>query len=240
MIRLLVGLAAALLPATVAAQAPQCLIPSQIAAPRVEPIPEGERRIAPITHYQLALSWSPEFCRTRRGDREHRLQCGGIANGGAARFGFVLHGLWPETDGPRWPQWCRPVPALSRAIVREHLCAMPSVQLVQHEWAKHGSCMTRDPQRYLRASTILYRAVRYPDMDALSRDRTLTVGAFARAFAAANRGLEPEMIRVQRNDRGWLTEVRLCLADNFRPMRCPAFHRAAPDNARLSIWRGRG
>ncbi|MGP1282903.1 MAG: ribonuclease T2 family protein [Parasphingopyxis sp.] len=228
-----------LAPSILHAQARECRIPDRIAAPRAVPVPPGERRTAPVTNYLLALSWSPEFCRTRGRDPAHRLQCGGIADGGAGRFGFILHGLWPETNGPRWPQWCRPVPALSRAAVRPHLCTTPSVRLIQREWAKHGSCMTRDPGRYLRAGSILYRAVRYPDMDALSR-RNQTVRQFAQAFAAANRGVSPDMVRVQSNGRGWLTEVRICLGRDFRPRRCPAWQRGARPNERLRIWRGRG
>lgn len=239
MMRWAAALALLAMPAMLHAQARECRIPDRIAAPRAESIPPGARRIAPVTDYILALSWSPEFCRTRGRDPAHRLQCGGIANGGAGRFGFILHGLWPETRGPRWPQWCRPVSALPRRLVREHLCTTPSVRLIQHEWAKHGSCMTRDPGRYLRAGTILYRAVRYPDMDALSR-RDLTVGQFTRAFAAANRGVSADMLRVGINDRGWLTEVRICLGANFRPIRCGASRRGARTSARVRIWRGRG
>ena len=236
--RWLAAIALLSLPSMLHAQARECRIPERIAAPRAVSIPAGEARNAPVTRHVLALSWSPEFCRTRRGDPGHRMQCGGIANGGAGQFGFILHGLWPETNGPRWPQWCRPVTALSPRLVRQHLCTTPSVRLIQREWAKHGSCMTRDPGRYLRAGTILYRAVRYPDMDALSR-RNLTVRQFAEAFAAANRGVSADMVRVQSNGRGWLTEVRLCLARDFRPQRCPARQRGARPNERLRIWRGR-
>lgn len=235
--RWLAALALLAMPAMLSAQARECRIPDRIAAPRAESIPQGARRTGPVTDYLLALSWSPEFCRTRSRDPAHRMQCSGIANGGAGRFGFILHGLWPETNGPRWPQWCRPVSPLPRRLVREHLCTTPSVQLIQHEWAKHGSCMTRDPGRYLRAGTILYRAVRYPDMDALSR-RALTVGQFTTAFAAANRGVSADMLRVGINERGWLTEVRMCLGRDFRPARCSAARRGAPANARLRIWRG--
>ncbi|QLC24672.1 ribonuclease T [Parasphingopyxis algicola] len=232
------ALALLVLPSILHAQARECRIPDRIAAPRAVSIPPGERRTAPVTNHLLALSWSPEFCRTRGRDPAHRLQCGGIADGGAGQFGFILHGLWPETNGPRWPQWCRPVPALSRATVREHLCTTPSVRLIQREWAKHGSCMTRDPRRYLRAGSILYRAVRYPDMNTLSR-RNLTVRQFAQAFAAANRGVSPDMVSVQSNGRGWLTEVRICLGRDFRPRRCPRWQRGARPNERLRIWRGR-
>lgn len=225
------------LPGLAHAQVRECRIPDRIAAPRAESARPGERRIVPVTNHLLALSWSPEFCRTRGRDPAHRMQCGGLANGGAGRFGFILHGLWPETNGPRWPQWCRPVGALPRTLVRDHLCTTPSVRLIQHQWAKHGSCMTRDPGRYLRAGSILYRAVRYPDMDRLSRGR-LTVAQFARAFAAANRGVSTDMISVRSNRRGWLTEVRICLARDFRPQPCRTWQRGARPNETLRIWRG--
>jgi ribonuclease T2 len=229
------GLALLVLPSMLHAQARECRIPDRVSTPRAVSIPQGERRTAPVTNYLLTLSWSPEFCRTRGRDPAHRLQCGGIANGGAGQFGFILHGLWPEGDGP---QWCRPVTALPRPLIREHLCTTPSVQLIQREWAKHGSCMTRDPGRYLRAGSILYRAVRYPDMNALSQG-SLTVGQFARAFAVANRGVSPDMVRIGTNDRGWLTEVRVCLGRDFRPIRCGRSRRGTPDRNRLRIWRGR-
>lgn len=217
------------------AQAYQCRMPARISVPVTAP--DGPVRRLPVTGYTLALSWSPEFCRNRQREARHRLQCGGIGNGGAGRFGFVLHGLWPDGRGSRWPQWCRPARVLPRSLVREHLCTTPSVQLIQHQWAKHGICATRDPARYLRAASTMYRAVAYPDMNSLSR-RNLTVRQFAEALAARNRGLSADTIRVQTNEHGWLTEVRICLGRNFRPRRCPNHARGARPRSRISIWRG--
>lgn len=232
------ALAALLFPTPIGAQALQCRVPETVPQPRAEYAPQ-ERRVTPVAGYTLALSWSPEFCRTRLRDRAHRLQCGGLDNGGAGRFGFILHGLWPESDDARWPQWCRRVPALSRERLRPFLCTTPSTRLLQHQWAKHGSCMTRSPRFYLRAGRRLFRAVRYPDMNALSRNRNLTAGQFARAFAAANRRMSADMLQIVTNDRGWLTEVRICLGRDFRMRRCPAWQRGTAARSRLAIWRGR-
>lgn len=225
------------IPTALHAQARGCRVPDRIEAARSVPIPQGQRRVLPIEGYTLALSWSPEFCRTRQRDSDHRLQCGGRANGGAGRFGFILHGLWPEAHGRQWPQYCRPTRPLPRALVRRHLCETPSVDLLQHEWARHGSCATRDPARFLRAGSIMYRAVRYPDMNRLSRS-PLTVRQFETAFAARNRGVSPAMLTVDVNARGWLTEVRICLGRNFRPRNCPPHVRGASDGTRMQIWRG--
>ena len=215
------------------AQAPSCRLPGTIepARPIAPPADEAPRR-GPVAGYLLALSWSPEYCRTRTRDPDDRLQCGS-----GNRFGFILHGLWPEGDGPAAPRWCRPAEALPPALVKQHLCATPSVALLQREWAKHGTCASRSAAGYLKAGSLLYGAVRYPDMDGMSRQR-LTVGEFRRAFARANRGIAPDMLAIDTNPRGWLTEVRLCLDDRMRPRACPRHVRDARDDRPIRIWRG--
>lgn len=219
------------LPGVAAAQAPRCAVPRVL--PRQSVVGEGERRhVIPVAGYTLALSWSPEYCRDEGDRRDARLQCGGAMGS----FGFILHGLWPEGARPgSWPQWCRPPQLVPEKVVRETLCAMPSVRLIQHEWEKHGSCGFANADSYFRAARILYGAVRYPDMDRLSR-RQLDVDAFARSFAAANR-IDPRGVRVQTNRRGWLEEVWLCLDRRFRPQACPGGRNDGDVDVR--IWRGR-
>lgn len=204
-------------PAALAAQAYQCRIPERISRPAAEgPSVREPRRIVPIGGYTLALIWSPESCRGRSGTVD-----GAIACGGGNRFGFTLHGLWPDGRGATWPQYCAPAPLLSERVVRQNLCATPSVQLLQHEYAKHGTCMGVPPAAYFARATGLYRAVRYPDMAALAARRNLTAGQFAAAFARANPGMTADMVRLSLNRRGWLKEVWLCLDTTFRPRRCP-------------------
>lgn len=219
-----------LAPAVATAQARQCAVPD-----RLPPAPAaqiGERRIVPIVRYTLALSWSPEHCRDARGDPADSFQCGR-----PGRFGFVLHGLWPDGPGTRWPQYCRPAARVPEVEVRRMLCTTPSAKLIEHEWQRHGTCLTRDPARYFRLARGLFNGIRYPDMDALSRRRDLTAGQFARAFAAANPGMTPAMLRVKADRKGWLDEVHLCLGLTGRPRDCrPEDERAAP-GSRLRIWR---
>lgn len=229
--------AAVLMPvlsAPAVAQSYQCRAPtiSQPTAPARKPADEP-RRVTPVTGYTLAMSWSPEFCRLRKDDRRHKTQC----SGDDGSFGFILHGLWPDGQGTSYPQWCRATKPLPPAVVRRNFCMMPSPRLMASEWAKHGTCMTEQPETYFRVSQIMFGAVDFPDMDRLSR-KPLTAGALRNAFAAANEGVRPEMIRLKINRRGWLEEVRLCLAKNFRPRRCPAHMRAARDDKPVKIWRG--
>ena len=77
------------------------------------------------------------------------------------------------------------------------MCATPSAQLIQHEWAKHGTCTGLNPADYFGKSGGLYARLRYPDMNALSRG-PLTVGQFTAAFAAANPGKALPLVDAQK------------------------------------------
>ncbi len=224
----------------VLAQAWQCRPPANLPRPVIEPQPAGEIRRTAVASYILALSWSPEYCRARGRDPDMALQC----DGKIGDFGFILHGLWPEAKGPDYPQWCRKADLLPRKVVADNICMTPSVQLLQHEWAKHGTCMARRPETYFAAAKLLFEAIDFPDMDRLSRqggkpgEAPLNAAGLAAAFASFNEGLPANAIRVKTNERGWLQEVRICLDKKFRPQACPGFVRGAPDKAEVKIWRG--
>ena len=221
------------MPGTALAQSAQCSPPAQIARPDLEgPTAKEPKRVLPIGSYTLAISWTPQYCSTAR-DRGS-LQCGG-RNG---KFGFTLHGLWPDGVGKEWPQYCRPTDLVPRDVVRDNLCATPSVQLIQHEWAKHGTCMTTKPELYFNLSRAFYQSLRYPDMAALAQRKTLTVAQFAAAFAAANKRLEPEMLRVTTVRGNWLSEVWICMDRAMEYTRCPAHQGGAPGPSYLRIEPG--
>jgi ribonuclease T2 len=127
---------------------------------------------------------------------------------------------------------------LPEPVIRENLCATPDIQLLQHEWAKHGTCMGNiTPAAYFRRATKLYEGIRYPDMDRLSR-RDLTVAGYSRAFADANPGMRPDMIKLNLNRNGWLEEVWLCLDTDFRRARCKPADGSPRGKDRVRIWRG--
>ncbi len=226
---------AAMTPVAASAQALSCLVPAAVLRPRPDLPSAGQpRRVVPIGGYTLAITWAPQYCR-QNGDRDSaRFQCGA-----GNRFGFTLHGLWPDGVGKDWPQYCKATPLLPRAVIAANLCETPSAQLMQHEWAKHGTCMAGyTPARYFRQSTMLYRRLRYPDMDALSR-QSLTAGRLAAAIAGANPGITPAMMRITADRQGWLDEVWLCLDEAFGYARCPAHQGGLADGAAVKIWRGR-
>ncbi len=211
--RLALSLAAAALIAPVAsAQGPQRLHAEL-------PSTEQPARNVPTRSYTLSLIWTPERCYAQRGQpRGNDAECATPA----VRSGFTLHGLWPDGDGPnRWPQYCRPVGILNDQQIRAGTAVTPSPQLLQHEWAKHGSCMFDDPVRYFMEEARIYAMIRTPDMASLAHRRRLAAGQFQSAFAAVNPGMTPDMIRLNVNKRGWLEEVWICLGLDKRPRACP-------------------
>lgn len=221
------------IPAHAQKDGPSCTIPERLPEARRESPPAGEVVNIRPTQNLLALSWSPEFCK-RNGDKaEHRLQC----SGEAGKFGFILHGLWPDVAGKRDPAYCRPAKALPKSLIRQHFCMTPSPDLLQHEWAKHGTCATDNPERYFKAASLLYSALKFPDMDYLSR-RRVTVSSLTAAFASRNPGLRPNMIAVKMDNQGWLQDVRLCLDANMRPKPCSPEDRGAKPTRFVKIWRG--
>ena len=221
------------------AQAWQCRPTKFLPRPALELPEPGQVRRTPIDGYVLALSWSREYCRGRERDPAMRFQC----SGDIGDFGFVLHGLWPEAKGPDYPQYCRSVGVLSRKVVTDNICMTPSPQLIQHEWAKHGTCMAKTPEAYFGAAKLLFGAVQFPDMDRLSRQvergTPLTAGGLAAAFAELNDGLPANAVKVKTNNKGWLQEIRICLGKDLKPRRCPTVVQGLSDKAAVKVWRGR-
>lgn len=224
------GILLALSPLSAFAQSSgQCRLPPSLVTPRAErpDSPEDVRRVA-IGGYTLALSWSPEYCASR-------FPGGGFQCSGGNRFGFVLHGLWPEGKGQNWPQWCAPVAPIPHEVLRENLCTIPGERLMQHEWAKHGSCVAKTPKAFFDRARGLYQRLRFPDMNWLAGRYRVTAGDVAGAFARANPGMRIDMLRVQATRIGALSEIQICLDTAFQPARCPAGKPGLSANARVRV-----
>ena len=221
-------------PGVASAQSYQCAVPASVPRPHPDLASASQpQRLRPIGSYTLALTWAPEYCHGNARDASARFECKS-----GNRFGFTLHGLWPDGVGKEWPQYCTTTALLPPALIKRHLCSTPSAQLLQHEWAKHGTCMGTKPDAYFAKSTGLYGKLRYPDMDALSR-KPLNVAQLRDALAAANPGLPASAVRVTINARGWLDELWLCLDKSFAYNRCEAGSGGAADTTRVKVWRGK-
>lgn len=189
-------------------------------------------RNVPTTGYTLSLSWAPEYCQAHRDRATSEREC----SDRTIRSGFVLHGLWPDGDGfNRWPQYCHPVAILNDAQIQAGIGATPSPQLLQHEWAKHGSCMTDDPVAFFTEETRIYRTIHAPDMVALAKRRGMSASDVQQAIAAANPGMTANMMRLNVNKKGWLEEVWFCLGKDRRPRPCPASQGSAKPGQSVRI-----
>jgi ribonuclease T2 len=217
------------------AQGWQCRAPAALPRPQIEQVSRSQIRRTPVAGYTLALSWSREYCKGRAGKG---MQC----DGRIGDFGFILHGLWPEGRGRDYPQYCRSASVLPRGVLSQNICMSPDVQLLQHSWTKHGTCMTRRPETYFKAARVMFGAIEFPDMDRLSRQykdgAPLTIGELAKAFSGINDGLPANALSIKTNRKGWLQEVRICLGKNFKPRSCPVHMKSARDTAQVKIWRG--
>ncbi|MHA6332318.1 ribonuclease T2 family protein [Qipengyuania sp. CAU 1752] len=214
-----------------AAQSYQCRVPQNLLVPEARQ--DAPARRLPVTGYTLTMSWSPEFCRSRQSSSAHRTQCSG-RNG---RFGMIVHGLWPE-GRTIWPQYCPTGRRVSVPEAKRNLCMMPSPRLMAHQWRKHGSCMARDPNLYFAITRRIWRSLRHPDYDRLSREDGLTAGRIRAAFTLANPDWKPDMVGIKLNRRGWLQEIKLCYGRDWMPTRCKPRQFGARDNVRARVWRG--
>lgn len=198
--------------ASARAEAPAaCAIPSDATPAPVEPPPSSQiNRATPTAAYLLALTWTPEFCRSQGHQPGNAFQCG------ANRFGFIVHGLWPNGAGKEHPRYCREAPALDMATLKANLCMTPSAALLQHEWAAHGTCAWNDSKTYFDKARVLREALNVPELEA----KPLTAGQLRDAFLARNRGMVRKGIDVRVDKANRLTEVRICYDLKFRFAPC--------------------
>src|SRR5258707_11790452 len=100
---------------------------------------------ANFDYYVLSLSWAPDFCAQGTGYKDPG-ECGP-----GKRLGFVVHGLWPQTETGRGPQNCGAASPLPADLVQTMLKYFPTASLIQHEWQTHGTCSGLSAADYFAA-----------------------------------------------------------------------------------------
>lgn len=169
-------------------------------------------------YYILSLSWSPHYCALPEA-RDDALQCGG------RRYGFVVHGLWPQRERGA-PEFCRSSEPrqVKREIVEEYLPIMPRAGLIGHQWKKHGTCSGLTQQQYFASARRAWEGFRVP--------RALEDGSLARTdrrallakIREANPGIPPDAITLRCRGREF-AEARICLSRELEPRACVAVGR---------------
>lgn len=165
----------------------------------------------PFDYWILSLSWSPQYCADKA--RPDDPQCG------ARRYGFVVHGLWPQNERG-YPQHCPRPAKLPRKLLERMLPLMPSAGLIQHEWNKHGACTGWPANEYFGAIEQARRKVKIPQpYEQPAIYLNTSPAELENQFLLFNPGFAADAIALQCKGR-YLREVRLCMDKNFLPRDC--------------------
>lgn len=191
-----------------------CAVPRQVTPAPVEVPPADEIHTdIPTAAYLLALYWSPEACRSGIAESDKAIQCQ------ANRFGFTVHGLWPNGPDRVHPRYCKPGAQISLKTVKANLCMTPSPWLLQHEWQAHGTCEWATPEAYFAKARAVRQTLNVPDLKPGPGD-WMTAGQVRDAFLKRNRGLTRDGLNVRVKKDNRLTEVWVCLDLAFKPAAC--------------------
>lgn len=170
-----------------------------------------------FSYYLLVLSYAPDFCDEPGGTKDPR-ECGA-----GRQLGFVVHGLWPQSEDSRGPERCAPASPVSRAIIEATLNYIPTESLIQHEWAAHGTCSGLSAADYFAALRKARDSVKIPaELNQPSRKIRLSPDRIEGEFAAANPGLPKYAVRVSCYRDDELQEVRVCFNKDLSPRGCGA------------------
>jgi len=166
-------------------------------------------------YYLLSLSWSPAFCLSDPGAAE----CNG-----PRRFGFIVHGLWPQNE-KGWPENCDVHQAVPDAVVSGISDIMPARKLVYHEWSAHGTCSGLDPMDFFALVRRAYARINIPPtLTATGQAVEQSPAAIAAAFLHANPRLSAAstVVTCSGQDAPRLREVHICLDRGLNPRACSA------------------
>jgi ribonuclease T2 len=182
--------------------------------------------------YELNLSWAPEFCSNlntlTQPERaaENNMEC-------RAPHSFVLHGLWPQNFDGTYPGSCeyRPGPR----DPERNLDMTPSLPLLKHEWAKHGTCTTLSPEAFFATARQAYTSVAIPDqLKKLDKEVMLPPDQILTMFYRANPSFPQGSFSLScGNNR--LTAVVACFSkDTVQPIACQGLRSCRANNVKIT------
>lgn len=171
---------------------------------------------APFDYYVLALSWSPTYCAHEAKNPDEEPQCAP-----RRRYGFVVHGLWPQHE-KGWPEFCGDPGWVEGETLNSVDGIIPSRRLAVHQWRKHGTCSGLTAERYFATLLEARESVNIPEAFArIDRELTVAPKVVEEAFLEANPGMIANGVTVECRS-GVLREVRICLDRELNPRACAA------------------
>jgi len=168
---------------------------------------------APFDYYVLSLSWAPAFCAEPGEATRNPKEC-------ASGVAFVVHGLWPQNESGRSPEFCGDAKPVPKAVIQYVLPTMLSPALIQHEWAAHGVCTGLTPFDYFSAIVQARSEVQLPvQLTSIESPTKESAGQIETDFAKANPSFPPDSFRTH-CPRGVFQEERVCFANDLKPRAC--------------------
>ena len=171
--------------------------------------------------YLMNLSWSPEFCSIR-----------GTSPQCAGRPGFILHGLWTQNSDGTYPVFCSEQPA--PANIAQNLDITPDLSLLQHEWAKHGTCSGVGPRRYFAMEHQAFHSLKIPSQfEHVDHEISLTPNAILDLFAQANPDFPRGSILLSCG-RNHLTAIEACFNKELKPIVCQGLRTCRANSVKIT------
>jgi ribonuclease T2 len=166
-------------------------------------------------YYVMALSWSPGFCALGGAEKSPR-QCAA-----GAGYGFVVHGLWPDSRVGADPADCADAD-VSPADLAATNGLYPTDSLAAYEYRKHGTCSGLSPADYFAAVRLVRDGIVIPsELKGVRSWTRMNPEAIRQAFIAANANMRPDNIAVTCAG-GELVDVRVCISKNLKAFAtCP-------------------
>jgi len=176
--------------------------------------------------YLLDMPWGPEFCSIA----DVSAQC-------KPQRSFVLHGLWPQNNDGSYPVFCSDEPGSTRP--ETNLDITPDLQLLRHEWAKHGTCSDAGPKRFFGMEHDAFYSIEVPvAFDNIDHEISMSPDEILRLFYKLNPQLPKGSLVVScRNDQ--FTAIEACFTTRLRPMPCLGLHSCARHSLRIEPFRSK-
>ena len=170
-----------------------------------------------FSYYMLVLSYAPDFCAEPGGNKDPK-ECGS-----GRHIGFVVHGLWPQSDAARGPENCGSASPVSQAIISATLAYIPTESLIQHEWKAHGTCSGLDSASYFALVRKARDSVTIPDdLKQPGQKITFSPTDIQAKMASANPSFNADAFRVSCYHDNNLQEVRICFNKDLSAIACTA------------------
>jgi ribonuclease T2 len=158
--------------------------------------------------YLMNLSWAPEFCSVPGASAECKVP----------PKGFILHGLWAQNYDGTYPVFCSERPGPEHP--EKNLDITPDLELLKHEWAKHGTCTTLSPDTFFAQEHKAYTSFKVPELLLhLDHEVQMEPAEIIDLFGRINPGFPAGSILLScGNNR--LTAIEACLSKDLKPVVC--------------------